>query len=119
MGISSYFELHKIDPTLMYKVAETDIVSEHPPSIQDTQPAIDSPSLFTFSTTQEGPVTTPVRLRESGIPEFVPLRLSFDPEPIWLGQPKGDFHDRTFEVKDGFRLTGIEEMCVMFCFIRF
>ena len=119
MGISyPFLELDKIDPTAMYEVAETDIASEHPPSIQDTQPAIDRPSLFAFSKAQGGPVTVPVHLRESGTPEFAPFRLSLDPEPGWLNQPKGDFHDRTFEVKDGFSLASFRDQCVMFCFIH-
>ena len=111
MGISSPFvQLDKIDPTAMYEVAETDIAPEHPPSIQDTQPAIDRPSLFAFSKAQGGPVTVPVHLRESGTPEFAPFRLSLDPEPIWLNQPKGGYSDspyRTFEVKDGFSLYSL------------
>ena len=53
-----------------------------------------------------------------GTPEFVPLRLSFDPEPIWLNQPKGDFDNEMFEVKDGFSLTSFLNKCVTSCFIH-
>ena len=63
MSVSSHFLLENLDPTPMYKVAETDTALEHPPSIEDTQPANDRPSLSTE--TQGGPVTAPVHLRES------------------------------------------------------
>ena len=117
MSISSpCFVLEKIDPTAMYKVAETNTASEHLPSIQDTQPANDPPSLFAFTKTQGGPVTVPVHLRESGIPEFVPFRLSFDPQPIWLNQPQGDV-GLTSEEKDGFSLISPRKKCVTLCFI--
>ena len=114
---SRYYTLHKIDPTAMYKVAEADTASERPPSIQDTQPAKDHPSLFGFTKTQGSPVTAPVHLRECGTPEFVPYQLSFDPEPIWLNHP-GGFDGRTFEEKEGFSLTSFWDEYVTFCFIH-
>ena len=111
---STHFELKKTDLTAIYKVAEIDTASEHPPSIQHTQHAEDRPSLFVFTETQG----SHVRIRESGAPELVPFRLSLDPEPTWLNLPKGDFHDTTFEEKDGFSLTSGRESCVTFCFIH-
>ena len=119
MSISCpHLVLDKFDPTAMYKVAETDTASEHPPSLQDTQSAKDCPLVFAFTETQGGPVTAPVHIRECGTPEFAPFRLSFDPEPIWLNQPKGDFDGEMFEVKDGFSLTSFWNKCVTSCFIH-
>ena len=57
--------------------------------------------LFCFTETQGGPL----HIRDSGTPELVPFRISLDPEPTWLDEPRWDFEGETTEEKDGFSLS--------------
>ena len=55
---------------------------------------------FFFTETQGGPL----HIRDSGTPELVPSRLSLDPEPTWLDEPRWGLEGETIEEKDGFFL---------------
>ena len=71
----------------------------------------DLPPLFIFTETQGGPL----HVRDSGIPELVPFRISMDPEPTWLDNlelVKGSI----YEEKDGisFWNKSLRELYVLF-----
>ena len=57
--------------------------------------------LFCFTETQGGPL----HIRDCGIPELVPFRISLDPEPTWLDEPRWNFEGEMTEEKDGFSLS--------------
>ena len=104
---SPVFRLEKIDGDVMREPVDDDawdisgngVTEEHSSQADVIQHC--TKDLFCFTETQGGPLN----IRDCGTPEIVPFRISLDPEPTWLDEPRLDFEGETTEEKDGFSLS--------------
>ena len=103
---SPTFWLEKIDRDVMCEPVDDDAwdisgngVAEERSSQADVIQQC-TKDLFCFTETQGGPL----HIRDCGTPEIVPFRISLDPEPTWLDEPRWHFEGETTEEEDGFSL---------------